>query len=194
MERLRDLFENPGIYRSEAPTIWLESPAPRPVVFVSGIGGDVEQWTEVLDIIHEWSDPPVVIAGSTDPAWVEVGHFDGLSGTGPEFGWAEALPEGAWFVPVVNPGRSAERVGEPDTRVDREQGRIYEEQWTAAVSGRDPALLVIESFNRWTQGTQIEPAAGPGDQPPDREYSSYEPLSPTAYLELTRALVDSLVR
>jgi len=186
--------ESPGWYRLEAPTPWTGSEDPRPIVFLSGVDGDPELWREVLDLIHEWPNPPVVIANSTDPGWVEVAHFDGLAGLGPDFAWAEALPENAWYVPSVMPGRSANRIGQPDLNVDRAEAATYEDLWTAAVSGRPPAIVVIESFNRWTLGTQIEPATPPGDHPADRDYQSYDPITPVGYLEVTRALIEGLRR
>ncbi len=175
-------------YRFDRPGLWGGDGDPRPVVFLDGLGGDPAPWQGVLDLVHEWPDAPAVIAMSADPAWVELGHFDGLTAEGPDFSWSDAIPEGAYYIPTIVPGRSATRVGDAVV-VDREDGATYEAQWRSATGLRDPAIIVIESFNRWNAGTQVEPAAPPGDHPPGREYESYEPLPPTGYLDLTRAFV-----
>jgi hypothetical protein len=50
--------------------------------------------------------------------------------------------------------------------------------------------VVIDSFNAWSAGTQIEPAAQEFPERPERPYSTYEPLPAEGYLEITRELID----
>ena len=120
-------------------------------------------WREAMDAIHALPDGGLVIADETVSAWVDDGHFDGLYSyavlepNGPDsYSWAGSLPD-AWYVPGVNPGFSAVRIGyDKSTYVPRRDGAAYDERWQAALdTGVEPALVAITSFNEWHEGTQM---------------------------------------
>ena len=95
------------------------------------------------------------------------------------------------YVPVVSPGRSANRVGEPELNDDRRGGDRYREDWELAHGPRRPNLVVIASFNHWSDGSQIEPALPDPPERTDSPYLTYEPLAPEDYLHLTADMVDA---
>ena len=66
----------------------------------------------------------------------------------------------------------------------RESGSYYDRMWGAAINAR-PDAVSITSYNEWGEGTQIEPAARPEDQPGQHRYHSYDD-GPDMYLRLTR--------
>jgi hypothetical protein len=160
---------------------------------------DAPYWQSAIDTIHAMPQRGLVMACATESSWVDGGHFDGLynyitlhADQGAGFSWAQGIPMGAWYVPSVMPGNSARRIGYPeDTYVSRRDGATYLEQWEAALeTGVEPELVTITSFNEWSEGTQIEPAA-PGVTNGGRyTYSDYRPLPPEGYLHLTRTLVE----
>jgi hypothetical protein len=191
-----ELRDHPAWLRASRPTPWVDDPD-RPVIVVAApeLLDDRPEygptdWRGVADVAHELG--AILLAVSMDGAWIEEGHFDGLM-AGPidgSFEWAGSLPEGAWFVPTVTPGTSMNRVGDPDPGQDRAAGGFYEDQWMVlASSSRSIDMIVVVSFNGWTDGTQIEPAS---PTPPDPRYRTYEPLEPTGYLELTREFAESV--
>jgi actin-like ATPase involved in cell morphogenesis len=198
LDHLRDRWgDHPAWFRSHRRTPWVDNDGNRVVIVVApeivsdrpGLGP--EDWAGVTDAAH--AGGVIVLAVATDPVWVEAGQFDGLVG-GPEdasFGWAGGLPEFAWFVPSVSPGRSIERVGEPDASREREGGAFYEQEWMAiAGAGRSADMVVVVSFNGWIEGTQIEPASA---TPPDPRYRTYAPAAPDGYLELTREFAQRVL-
>jgi len=99
-------------------------------------------WDDTLDDIHGLSDETLVIglSSSGDSDVVSVGKFDGVYqyatlSEAPDinFNWANSLPERSLFVPCVIPGYSGERIGyDPGTTMTRDDGDLYDEQWTAA--------------------------------------------------------------
>ena len=192
-----ELGAHPAWFRSLRPTPWVDD-AGRPVVLIASpeliedrpeLGP--QDWIGVADYAHELG--AVVLAVNTDPGWVEGGHFDGLVG-GPvdgSFAWTGELPEAAWFVPTVTPGRSLERLGEPEAGQERNEGAFFEEQWMLlATSSHSIDVVVVVSFNGWLEGTQIEPATA---EPPDPRYRTYAPLDPNTYLDLTRELTERVL-
>ena len=135
-----------------------------------------------------------VVVVSSDPRWSELTVVDGVAGGRGDdrsYRWAAELDPTTWYVPVVLPGASAERFGEPLDE-DRAEGQMYRESWDLAMSPRPPGFVVVDSFNNWWFGTQIEPAMI--DELPHRAeppYRSYEPLPPDGYLALTHELIDT---
>ena len=189
-----ELRDHPAWLRTSRPTPWVDDPD-RPVIVVAApeLLDDRPEygpadWRGVADVAHELG--AILLAVSMDAAWIEEGHFDGLM-AGPidgSFEWAGSLPDGAWFVPTVTPGTSMNRVGDPDPGQDRAAGGFYEDQWMVlASSSRAIDMIVVVSFNGWTDGTQIEPAS---PTPPDPRYRTYDPLESNGYLELTREFAE----
>jgi hypothetical protein len=58
----------------------------------------------------------------------------------------------------------------------------------------DLPLIAIDSFNDWDAGTQIEPAAPEPPERPAVAYLSYGDAGPNIYLDITRVLIDEIVR
>ncbi len=112
-----------------------------------------EDWAGVTDAAH--ASGVIMLAVATDPVWIEAGQFDGLVGESDDgsFDWAGGLPEFAWFVPSVAPGRSTERLGEPGETQQRDGGAVYEQEWTAvANASRSADMVGVISFNGWPKG------------------------------------------
>jgi glycoprotein endo-alpha-1,2-mannosidase len=151
------------------------------------------QWTAALDQIHDRPGGALVIAHSTQPAWVTDGHFDGLYNYAtlhPEreggFDWARSVPDAALYIPSVIPGFSAVKIRySPDVNVPRNDGQTYDYQWQLALgTGVEPAMVTITSFNEWHEGSIIEPAA------PADGYKDFGALGRHWYLDQTRKWVE----
>ena len=132
-----------------------------------------DYWQKAMDEIHALPDGALVIANTLQGSWIDGGHFDGLYNyvtlhleQEGGFAWARGLPPGALYIPSVIPGNSAKRVGYPaDTYVARQDGRTFNDQWTAALStGVQPEMVTITSFNEWHEGSEIEPSLENGDR------------------------------
>lgn len=155
---------------------------------------DVDYWRAALDILHEGDPGAIVITDENDPVWVTESHFDGAYNYGVldvdrvGYRWALGLPAGAWYIPGINPGFSARRIGYEDwVDTPRREGETYRDRWERMFElGVEPDLVAITSFNEWHEGTQIEPAATGKDRPGTYPYLDYETLDPEGYLELTR--------
>jgi glycoprotein endo-alpha-1,2-mannosidase len=148
-------------------------------------------WKSGIDAIHASAEGGLVVASTTDTAWIAGAHLDGLYdyvAADSRFEWARSLPPGALYVPSVAPGFSARRIGYPlSTDFPRDAGATFNAQWKAAMgTGVEPALVTITSFNEWHEGTQIEPAAPDHAALTGRRYLSYAPLAPDGYLAQTR--------
>jgi len=197
--------EHPAFFRTTAASRWSPDDRPKGLFFLwSSRFPDSETpaveatyWREAMDAIHALPDGGLVISDETVSEWVDGGHFDGLYSyavlqLGDAYSWARSLPPDAWYVPGVNPGFSAVRIGyEASTYVPRRGGDAYEERWQAALdTGVEPDLVAITSFNEWHEGTQIEPAAAGAANGSGHTYEDYDPLAPDGYLDLTRQWVD----
>lgn len=177
---------------------WLRMPGrdgePRPLVLMAPLGmePDVAAWRPVLDGLGL-----TVVVISSDLAWIEAGAAGLMSGRLDDgYNWARELPDGVLYVPGVSPGFSGEWAGPAGgyALVDRRGGQEYREQWELSHAVQRPSMVVIDAFNGWVNGSQIEPAA---ENPPERAgrpYSTYEPLPPEGYLQITREMVDSVHR
>jgi actin-like ATPase involved in cell morphogenesis len=191
-QQFLELAQQAGELYREQPS-WLRMPGlgsdePRPVVLLRMPGEmelDLDAWRPVLSGLDL-----TVVVESTDPVWIEAGA-DGLMFARIDHGyvWAEGLPEGSLYVPIVSPGFSEEWSGTAGAFADRGAGDLYLESWELAHAAGQPSLVVIDSFNAWSAGTQIEPAAEEYPERPSRPYSTYEPLPPEGYLEITREMV-----
>jgi actin-like ATPase involved in cell morphogenesis len=194
--------DQPALFKPSEPGLWMENAGMLVVVagmeeLEQGTGVDIDAWRDAVDAIHQIGDGVVVLSVSSDAMWIEGAHFDGLVGgpidgvEPPSYAWAEELPAGAWFVPVVSPGRSAAWSAEDEPTIPRDDGSWYEKQWDAVVASRRPAnLVIVLSFNEWDSGTQIEPAVSGSTRGDGTPYLDYEPVSPEGYLELTRSAVE----
>ena len=102
--------------------------------------------------------------------------------------WAMGLPAGAWYLPGINPGFSARRIGYEDwVDTPRKGGDTYRDRWERVFAlGIEPEMVVITTFNEWHEGTQIEPAISGKTRPGAIPYLDYEGLAPEAYLDLTK--------
>jgi hypothetical protein len=162
------------------------------VQYNDGPPADAAYWRQAADSIHALPDGGLVIVQSTDSAWVSGGHFDGaysyadLDTNPPD--WGRRLPDGAWFIPSVLPGFSAQRVQYPATTTrDREGGVFFDRQWRSVIeTGLTPPMITITSFNEWHEGTQIEPAASGADSGRGYSYPGYD-LGPNQYLDAAAA-------
>lgn len=176
---------------------WLRVPGrgdgePQPILFFGlpdGYAVDIEAWAPALEEMRVHG--LTVVVDSRDLAWIAAGA-DGLASgaTNRDYSYALEIPDDALYVPTVSPGRSTGRVGEPNLNDDRRGGERYREDWGLAHELRRPNLVVVDSFNAWIDGSQIEPARS---DPPTREvapYLNYEPLAPEDYLHLTAEMVD----
>ncbi|MEA3511075.1 MAG: Hsp70 family protein [Actinomycetota bacterium] len=203
IEYLRAAYaDHPAVFRPSEPSLWTADA--RMLVSVAGVEAlerndalDLGPWRDTLDAIHHIDGGVIVLAISSDPGWVDDGHFDGLQ-NGPidgvepfSYEWADDLPGGAWFVPVVSPGMSSDWDERSDRSIPRDGGARYEGLWGAAISApRSPNLVMILSFNGWQRGTQIEPTAPEALHPDGSPYLDYAPVHPEGYLDLTRAAVE----
>lgn len=95
------------------------------------------------------------------------------------------------FIPTVGPGyndQKIERWNRENIR-NREAGNYYERMWRAAVKV-NPSIVVINSFNHWFEGTQIEPALErPGYIFNDDLWAGPR-SSNEAFLKLTKKWID----
>ena len=199
--------EHPAFYRTTASTWRSFDDRPKGLFFLwASRFPDTEKppvdalyWQEALDAIHALPDGGLVMTDETVGTWVDDGHFDGSysyavlqAGEADAYSWARGLPPGAWYVPGVNPGFSAVRIGyEASTYVPRREGAAYDMRWQAVLdSVVEPALVAITTFNEWHEGTQIEPAAVGVDNGRGYTYEDYQPLPPDGYLALTRQWVE----
>jgi glycoprotein endo-alpha-1,2-mannosidase len=190
---------HPAFFRTTEPSRWSPDDRPKGLFFLwasrySGLEQppvQADYWQEAMDTIHGLPDGGLVLADEIGSGWAEAGHFDGsysyaLLGAdeAAPYRWARGLPPGTWFVPGVNPGFSAVRIGyEASTYVAREDGAAYDLRWEALLnSGVEPNLVTITTFNEWHEGTQIEPAAVGMTNGRGYTYEDYGRLPPEGYL------------
>lgn len=180
----------------------------RPVLFVYENARkqlEPEQWAEGL-VTLERETPAGVLAFCDSGELVDVLIFDGLFHLNPAPLYKNTLPAAvpAVFqdahrslmgrtrrfrrIPVltVTPGYNDSRTlpgsgpitaSQRGLEVDRQDGALYRAQWTEALKQPAPWVL-INSFNQWHAGTEIEPSVELGDQ----------------YLKLTREYALQLKR
>ena len=108
--------------------------------------------------------------GARTGSWADIGTW--------------AASEGLVFAPAVAPGHDDLKIRPWNKlwRRDRgkEHGAYYAKMWQAAMNA-DAGAVLINSFNDWITGTQIEPASNEVDG----TYSSYAPQEPDFYIQET---------
>ncbi len=187
----------PAWYTSERPTPFLNNSNPKSVFLIystsSTAGGNPSEWTAVIDNIHQKYGAAVLIHDDYDPAWVTVGHFNGMFGYGTyspfnERELAQSLPANAWYLPTCYPGFNAYRSKGWTGVVPRNAGATYNQTWFSALDlGNDMPMVAVTSFNEWTESTQIEPD-GSGVAPDGFTYDNYGKLGANGYLTMTKFL------
>lgn len=75
-------------------------------------------------------------------------------------GWGRGRPPAV--VATVIPGFDMRHIFKTDYAVDRDRGRVYRDSWEAALKAC-PDWILINSFNHWQAGTEIEPSDQFGD-------------------------------
>lgn len=214
MSDIKYLYANYGnysaFYRNTASNRWSPDKRSKGLFFVWAIGipdhnsaaVEANYWQKAMDAIHNLSDGGLVIANTTDSQWVDGGHFDELYNyatlhleKSDGFLWAHSLPPGAWYIPNVLPGFSAQRIGYPvEDFVPRDNGATYDAQWRAALNmGVEPALITITTFNEWHEGTQIEPSAVDVTNGRGYTYNDYGALPSDGYLTLTNKWINNFL-
>ena len=169
----------------------------------SGEGKPVpfDYWRKALDTVHGDETGAIVLTDEYFSRYMVQSHFDGSYNYGvldiDEVGYTYAhhLPSGAWYVPGINPGFSAWRIGyDPILDTPRRDGQTYIDRWESMFEvGIEPQMLVITTFNEWHEGTQIEPAQSGVTTPNGYEYLDYGDLGPYGYLRMTREWVDKFL-
>lgn len=67
------------------------------------------------------------------------------------------------LVATAMPGYDDTRLGRPEGRIrERQNGEYYNQSFAAAIE-INPSIIVINSFNEWYEGTQIEPSVTYGN-------------------------------
>jgi hypothetical protein len=148
-------------------------------------------WRRVRDALATEGHDPLLIGEGRPFATSDFEVFDGMHVYGTQDparttdlnremaltarAWAaiHGGPRRIWAASVL-PGYDDRHI--PRRRPDhfpREEGRLYEDQWTAAIASHADQVLVV-SFNEWMETTNIEPNLAWG----------------TRYLELTTELAD----
>lgn len=92
----------------------------------------------------------------------------------------DAVERGLLFIPMVSPG--FEYFG---TSISRKSGKYYKELFTQAINS-GARIILINSFNDWAHGTQIENIVERDDYMPNENTWGGPP---NYYLELTKSLI-----
>jgi glycoprotein endo-alpha-1,2-mannosidase len=190
---LREFASRPNYARTVASSPASPVLAERPLVFVFGADTNFGAWAEALAQVRSLDGYPLMVASSFEFEAVARGTFDGLAFSAisrPTVGVyrsASLLPEGSIFVPSITPGYA--RYQTRDGLTSRFDGGQMDRQigW-ALNSAVPPSMILITSFNRWEDGTQIEPARESDVAPRD-----YGEIGPDGYLAKTREIADAFL-
>lgn len=204
--------DHPAFFRTTETSRWSTDSTPKGVFFLwasstpdTQPGTDPVEpsyWQAAIDTIHSTGEGAIILADNTRPEYVLDGHFDGCYSyvildkyQENAYDWALSLPGGAWYVPGINPGGSAIRIGYPeDEYTPRRGGDAFDERWEAALGvGVEPVMVAVATFNEWHEGTQIEPAAVGAESGAGYTYQDYSPLPPDGYLTLTKEWADTFL-
>ncbi|MBI5955422.1 MAG: glycoside hydrolase family 99-like domain-containing protein, partial [Chloroflexi bacterium] len=125
--------------------------------------GDDLSYLDVFDSIYffdiSWAADPAYAMASLNRKWTEYNRQHGTN---------KALTA------TVMPGYDDSRLGRASPHVrPRNDGQYYTASFQAAIN-LTPSLIVINSYNEWFEGTQIEPSVSYGSKYLDltREWSA----------------------
>uniref|UniRef100_A0A1B6M222 Glycoprotein endo-alpha-1,2-mannosidase n=1 Tax=Graphocephala atropunctata TaxID=36148 RepID=A0A1B6M222_9HEMI len=136
---------------------------------------------------------------------IERSHFDGFYTYFPSNGFSYGSSWKNWktleyfskkrkilFFPSVSPGYVDTQIRPWNTALTRHRshGAYYQVAWRSAIAAK-PYGVSITSFNKWQDGSQIEPALPKATS--QFTYLDYEPEGPLFYLSLTRYWVKQFV-
>lgn len=133
------------------------------------------EWQEVLRCVREKRDALFIADSSTLENWqvfdgyhvttsvLQVLMNDDVKLFHRQMRDASRKMGKIYAAPVI-PGFDNARVHEDGRLVtDRKDGQLYKEQWEAALAC-DPDWVMINSFNEWHEGSEIEPSLEHGDE------------------------------
>jgi hypothetical protein len=149
----------------------------RPVVFLY-VGkrqqADLQTWAAALAGLDR-AQPPGAVVVTARQTPVDTLVFDGIQNAGAFYlgrpgsrmaaigSLEDAKQRGRIAVAAVGPGFDLRHQSEKGLRIDRENGKLYRECWEGALLAA-PDWVLVESFNQWEIGTEIEPSVQFGDQ------------------------------
>jgi hypothetical protein len=174
--------------RSSSPS----NPAPtdRPLVLLFAPDSKHARWASAMQSIRSQADYPFVVASGFDIRAVTEGGMDGIalgpiaSPTEGNYTGMRLLPRNAIFMPSITPGFVS--ISNLKNRRSRLGGQHMEQQLEWGLNaGATPRMIVVTSFNRWSDGSQIEPVVqGTGAS---QDYGS---LGSFGYLDATREITE----
>jgi glycoprotein endo-alpha-1,2-mannosidase len=205
--RIRHLVFAYGSHSSFHPLIFVENPK-------LNTPSSVFSWKSAIESFHVGEAPVRFMATFQDQERADLHRvarsgFHGVTVEGSERGVMiaeRASKAGLEIVAKVSPGRDATKIKPwaTDQVIDRRGGQTYRDAWSMAqaMSGQ---IVLIDSFNDWCAGTQIEPAVskrasafhgkrmcgsllkGLGLPTTDYAYPGYgDGDDPSRYIEITR--------
>lgn len=148
----------------------------RPVVFLFAgkrQQADLQVWTQALAALDR-SVPPGVLAITPRQSPLDTLVFDGIQNADAFYlgrpatraaatgSLGDAKSKGRIAVAAVGPGFDIRHHPGKGFQVDREEGKRYRECWEGALKAA-PDWVLVESFNQWEIGTEIEPSVQFGD-------------------------------
>lgn len=164
----------------------------RPVVFIGRrpmeqLNGP--EWTEVIASVN--SRFPTTFFGDTDAGGPVSDAFDGYY-TGDPLARAKDVNaihdlyvnltnqrdrDGTLACLTVSPGRDDSSVASSPVAVPRDRGALYKALFDDALS-QQPDCILINSFNDWGSGTEIEPSVEYGRRYFDLTFQAMRPAAP----------------
>ncbi len=150
----------------------------KPVVFIysRAIGGlSEESWRRVLNEVRREYGDVLFVADTMSASFAKMfgamhtynvcGAFRTLDRILKGSRWMarDAERKDIVFVMNVMAGYDDTHIRVPGFRVDRMEGKLYEEMWKEVLM-IDPDMVVITSWNEWHEGSEIEPSKEYGEK------------------------------
>ncbi|OHT17037.1 glycoprotein endo-alpha-1,2-mannosidase [Tritrichomonas foetus] len=131
-------------------------------------------------IVEDGFDALLSYYGSPALSWIS-------NSTHWEFMKSDAIERGITFIPTVSPGFFNQRIFDKAVHIagDREAGKTYNFSWENAIS-INPQIVTINSFNNWTDATNIEPPIERGEKIFDDYNWLGKNTSSFGFIELTK--------